>query len=66
MKATIVFKKDLISVRPYLRSGGGGLKIFTGTDCDSGGHTVLLICQKKKVNLFMQRKDQNSPSVRTK
>lgn len=30
----------------YLRSGGGGLKIFTGADCDSGGHTVLLICEK--------------------
>ncbi len=43
----------------YLRRGGGGLKIFTGADCDSGGHTVLWICEKK-VNLLMQRKHQNS------
>lgn len=27
----------------YLRSGGRGLKIFTGTDSNCGGHTVLLI-----------------------
>lgn len=46
-------------VGAYLRSGGGGLKIFTGADCDSGGHTVLLIC-KKEVNLFSQGQKQLS------
>ncbi len=43
----------------YLRSVGGGLKIFTGADCDSGGHTVLLICEKRDT-LLMQRKHKNS------
>lgn len=46
-------KKKLVGA--YLRSSGGGLKIFTGADCDSGGHTVLLIC-KKEVNFYPRTK----------
>lgn len=28
----------------HLRGGGGGLEVFTGTDSNGGGHTVLLFC----------------------
>jgi len=45
-----------------LRSSGGGLKIFTGADCDSGGHTVLLIW-KEEVDIYARKKNNNSPNV---